>query len=71
MDKRATVMDRGTDKMNETACTREIRIGKQEESERETASNRKDLPTRNLTVYLTLNRNYQISRLSEHHWVSQ
>lgn len=36
MDKRATVMDRGTDKMNETACTREIRIGKQEESERET-----------------------------------
>ncbi len=33
---RAMVTERGTDKINERACTGEIRIGKQKEGERET-----------------------------------
>lgn len=51
MDKRALVSERGGDKINKRACTREIRIGRQRGSERETErqtapSNGKHLPTR-------------------------
>lgn len=51
MDRRAMVTERGSDKINERACTGEIRIGRQRERERETerqttTSNGKHLPTR-------------------------